>query len=155
MTDHKKLFEDVSEFLADRGYLVVVEQVRDELATGRLSEERIQTLREVDGRTVSMLDDATFKRSQPAEFVRRQDYSDAEALVLLLEAAKRAIVDGAAMAAHINSDLEDFGLTGLSFESDRVDRQRYVVPLDSVDSLIAARTRALEIDELINSVRES
>ncbi|WP_153134160.1 hypothetical protein [Paraburkholderia agricolaris] len=155
MTDYKKLFEDVSEFLTARGYLVVVEQVRDELATGRLSEEKIQTLKEVDGRTISMLDDATFKRSPPAEFVRRQDYSDTEALVLLVEAARRAIVDGSAMAAHIKSDLEDFGLQGLTFESDRVDRQGYVVPLDSLDSLIVARERALAIDELIRSIRES
>jgi hypothetical protein len=63
-----------------------------------------------------------FKKGQAAEFVRRRDYSDAEALVLLLEAAKRAIVDTAVMVYDINTLLAELDIHGGELRAEDSDR---------------------------------
>lgn len=113
MDDHKEIFDAVAAFVQEKGYGVIVNQVREELATGRLTEEKIGTLKESRVRPTSLLEANDFKRGQAAEFVRRRDYSNAEALVLLLEAAKRAIVDTAVMVADINALLAEFDIDGV------------------------------------------
>lgn len=45
--DYAELFEQIGSYLAERGYAWVVEQVREELAAGQLTQERISTLAEV------------------------------------------------------------------------------------------------------------
>ena len=153
MSDYKKLFQEVSEFLTAKGYGVLVEQVRDELATGRLSEEKIQTLKEVKGRSIGLLSETEFKRSQSADFVRRDDYSDAESVVLLLEASKRAIIDGAAMASQIKGALENLQIHGLAFASEENDEDSYELPMENVPDLADANRRVSEIETLIRQIR--
>jgi hypothetical protein len=41
MDDYKRIFDAIAAFLQEKGYGVVVDQVRKELATGRLTEEKI------------------------------------------------------------------------------------------------------------------
>lgn len=153
MSDYKKLFQDVSEFLTANGYGMLVEQVRDERATGRLSEERIQTLKEVEGRSIGLLGETEFKRSQSAEFVRREDYSDAESVVLLLEAARRAIVDGAAMALQIKGALGDLQIYGLTFASEEGDEDGHELPMENLPDLANVNMRVSEIEALIRQIR--
>ncbi|MBU2787633.1 hypothetical protein MQE22_12605 [Acidithiobacillus sp. YTS05] len=153
MSDYKKLFQEVSEFLTEKGYGILVEQVRDELATGRLSEEKIQTLKEVEGRSIGLLSETEFKRSQSADFVRRQDYSDAESVVLLLEASKRAIIDGTAMASQIKGALENLQIQGLTFASEEDEKDSYELPMDNIPNLAEANRRVSEIEELIRQIR--
>jgi len=80
-------------------YAFVVQQVRDELNTGRLTEEKIGTLAEVSPAQPYLVPEASFRRGVAAEFVRRVEYSPAEGLALLLEAARRAVIETTVMAA--------------------------------------------------------
>lgn len=155
MSDYKKLFEEVADFLNKQSYPTVVDQVRVELATGRLSEEKIQTLKEVDdGKTLLL--GPEFRKSQAAEFTRRQEYSDADALVLLLEASKRAVVDGAAMAAQIHSALEFFGIKNVIFESESPDIARHeLLPVENAPSFEQIKERVSGFDALITQIRSS
>lgn len=153
MNDYSKLFHEVSELLTTKGYGILVEQVGDELATGRLSEEKIQTLKEVEGRSIGLLRGTEFKRSQSADFVRRQDYSDAESVVLLLEASKRAIVDGTAMVSQIKDALKDLQIQGLKFASEEIEDDVYELPMENIPDLTDARRRVSDIEELINQIR--
>lgn len=155
MKDYKELFHEVSEFLTTKGYGILVEQVRDELATGRLSEEKIQTLKEVEGRSINFLSETEFKKSQSADFVRRQDYSDAESVVLLLEASKRAIIDGTAMASQIKDALNNLQIHGLVFASEEIDKASHELPMENIPDLADARKRVSEIENLINQIRTS
>ena len=153
MSDNKKLFQEVSEFLTSNGYGILVEQVRDELATGRLSEEKIQTLKEVERLSIGLLREPEFKRSQSADFVRRDDYSDAESVVLLLEASKRAIIDGTAMASQIKSALENLQIHGLAFASEENDEVSYKLPMENIPDLAEVNSRVSEIEEIILQIR--
>lgn len=152
MSDKKTLFEEVSSYLINNDYKVIVDQVQAELASGVLSERKIPTLTEVD--SPSLLDDAEFKRSTAAEFIGRQDYSETDALVLLLQASKRAIVDSVAMAAEVKSVLGEFQLAGLVFESE-YGEQKYQISMDRVTDVAAAKERARSFDEVIEKIRKS
>jgi hypothetical protein len=147
MDDYKKLFDDVAGLLHEKGYGLVVDQVNEELSTGRLTEEKIKTLKEVESHSSSPWNSNEFRKGQAADFIRRQDYSDAEALVLLLEAAKRAIVDSTVMVADIHSVLADFDIQGVVLEPERTDLGQSIDLREDVD-----RKQAEEHANLINQI---
>jgi hypothetical protein len=72
--DYRELFTQVEKFLSERDYAWVGEQVREELATGKLTEERLSTLTEVKTAQVRLVEDGDFRKGQQAEFVRRADF---------------------------------------------------------------------------------
>jgi len=148
--DYRLLFEEVGKFLTERGYQWVVHQVRAELANGRLSEERIKTLSEVK-RGPEMLT-ADFAPGTAAEFVRRDEYTDAEAVVLLLEATRRAICETTVMVSAIRDTLLGCGITQVVFEPERGDELTVSVPLDAPLDSGRARSDADALDALINSI---
>jgi hypothetical protein len=152
LTEKKKLFEEVSSYLIKNHYKIIVDQVEAELASGVLSERKIPTLTEVD--SPSLLDDTEFKRSAAAEFIGRQDYSETDALVLLLQASRRAIVDSVAMAAEVKSALDAYQLNGLVFGSE-YGEQKYEVAIDRVADVATTKERARGFDEVIEKVRRS
>lgn len=147
MEDYKSLFSEVASLLNENGYGLVVEQVKEELSTGRLSGEKIKTLKEVQARTTTLWETRDFKASQPADFVRREDYSDEEALILLLEAAKRAVVDPAAMVAEIQTVFASFGINEIVLEPEGADKGQ-AVDLSNGADLEQARKHAEQIDSL-------
>jgi hypothetical protein len=153
--DYNELFEQIESYLAERGYAWVAEQVREELSVGQLKEERISTLAEVKTEQVRLVFDGNFQKGQPAEFVKRAEYTDAESVVLLLEAARRAICDPTLMVAELRKWLASDGIVALSFEAERGDEKSFTVSLDDeVDSVLAGGC-ALELDELIETIRAS
>lgn len=119
MQDYRILFEELAKFLSSSGFALVTEQVREELATGRLVEERLSTLAEVSrGPDRVNLFDADYQKGVSADFVRRAEYSDREAVILLIEAARRATCESAMMADEIRIQLKGEGLSGISFVAD-------------------------------------
>lgn len=155
MEDKRKLFDDVADYLIQNNYGFVVDQVRNELATGVLIKEKIPTLTEVESENGSLLESVEFKKTGSAEFVKRQDYSDVDALVLLLQAARRAILDGAAMVAEIKSTLRDFNIVALNFESEYDLDNRSEVIMDRAPEANAARNKARDFNDLIEKARVS
>lgn len=89
--DYGRLFQQVAQYLRENDYAVVVDQVQEELANGHLNGERIQA-------------------TKPGDFIRGAEYSDKQALVLLIEAAQRAIVDPSLMVADIAGELSRHGV---------------------------------------------
>lgn len=152
MEDYKILFDEVASLLNENGYALEVEQVREELSTGRLSGEKIKTLKEVETRTAPLWEASNFKTSQPADFVRREDYSDEDAVILLLEAAKRAVVDPAAMVAEIHTVFASFGVNQIVLEPEGAYKGQ-VVDLSKGADLGKARERANQIYSLTRNLR--
>jgi hypothetical protein len=151
-----KLFDEIGEYLRDAGYSFVVEEVREELATGRLTEERISTLAEVFPRTQQTpLFDADFQKGVPADFVRRAEYSEDEAVALLLEAAKRAVCEGAMIAEDVRAELSKQGISAITFVAERDDGPSFSLRFDQLHSPAVVREAAVKLDELAQQIRSS
>lgn len=152
--DYQELFTGVEAFLSERGYNWVCQQVREELTTGKLTKESISTLAEVNYQQTSFIERADFKRGQPAEFVRRAEYSDKEALVLLLEAARRAIFESIIMESEVAAYLAKDEISALRFEPEEDSEAALVLKTDSTEiSSISGLMH--ELDGMISQVRRS
>lgn len=153
--DYSELFEQTESLLVERGYAWVAEQVREELSVGQLTEERISTLAEVKTAQVRLDLEGNFQKGQPAEFVKRAEYTDKESVVLLLEAARRAICDPTFMVAEIRRSLGSEGITSLSFEPEHGGEQSFTLFFDvEIDTALAGEC-ASKLDELIKAIRVS
>ena len=151
--DYRELFAQVESFLAERNYAWIVQQVREELATGKLKEERLSTLAETKTGQLSLVDEGSFKKGQPGEFVRRAEYTDKEAVVLLLEAARRAICEVTITAGELTGFLAQNDLTAVVFESDRGEgARRFNVSADAAVQPSIASECAVKIDELVRQI---
>jgi hypothetical protein len=149
--DPTEVFSEVAQFLSRNGYEVIVQQVKEELDNGRLREERLKTLTEVKGPAAYSLDGHYRSGTTTAEFVRREDYTDNEALILLLEAARRGIVETRAMAADVYESVRSQGLIGVAFAGERPEEPSFSIdpPSESVQSL---NSLAAELERLIAQV---
>lgn len=152
--DYRELFIQVEKFLSERDYAWIGEQVREELATGKLTEERLSTLTEVKTAQVRLVEDGDFQKGQQAAFVRRAEYTDKEAVVLLLEAARRAICEATVMAEDLRKHLISDGLAAVKFEPERDgDSPSYVLTASAPFGSSSAAECALQLDALIRQVR--
>lgn len=141
-------------FLKAHGYEWLLEQVDGELKAGRITEERINTLSEVRGAQYRIDLESEFKRGIPAEFVKRSEYSPAEAVVLLLEAARRAILDPGAMVDEMAKTLSSDGISEIQFQSDDNQGAPIEMSLKQQSPHLEALARASKFDEIIRDVRE-
>lgn len=151
--DYRELFTQVERFLSERGYVWVGEQVKEELATGKLTEERLSTLTEVKTAQVRLVESGDFRKGQQAEFVRRAEYTDQEALVLLLEAARRAICEATVMTEDLRKHLLSDDLAAVRFESERDgDSQSFALLANAPSDSSSAADCMLNLDALIRRV---
>ncbi|MDM0112768.1 hypothetical protein QTI66_11465 [Variovorax sp. J22R133] len=152
--NNKEIFESLSEFLIEHGYRIIVDQVREELATGRISEEKISTLAEVRDSPQRALE-IEFKKSSTAEFTRRTEYSEADSIVLLLEASRRAISEVTVMVAELRDTLFQDNIKGLSFRPERAGEVETTVAIDESINIEMARGQGAAIDRFIQDIRKS
>lgn len=152
--DPTEVFREVAQFLSHNGYEIIVQQVKEELDNGRLREERLKTLTEVKGPTAYSLDGNFRSGTTTAEFVRREDYTHTEALVLLLEAARRGIVETRSMAADVHEWVLSEGLVGVAFAGERPEEPAFSIepPSASVQTLNAF---AVELEAVITQIGRS
>jgi hypothetical protein len=68
--DYLELFTQVEKFLLEREFSWVGRQVREELATGKLTEERLSTLTEVKTPQGRLIEDGNFKKGLHAPITR-------------------------------------------------------------------------------------
>lgn len=102
--DYREVFQGLARYLRENGYGFVVDQVQEELANGHLYGERIRTAAGLELEQSSIFSEA--RKSKPGDFVRRQEYSDREALILLIQATQRAIVDPSLMVRDVAVELD-------------------------------------------------
>jgi hypothetical protein len=111
-------------------------------------------LTEVKTAQVRLVEDGDFRKGQQAEFVRRAEYTDKEAVVLLLEAARRAICEATVMAADLRKHLLNDDLAAVKFEPERDgDSQPFVLSANAPFDSSSAADCALKLDALIRQVR--
>lgn len=150
----REIFDGVAKFLGEHGQVEVVRQVRDELANGRLSERMISTVVEVAELAQAAATERAYKASSRAEFVSREEYSDADAIVLLIQATRRTTCEATAMLSEVQKMLASSGIGTVVFEPENATDERYEPP--KVDDAMVAEAMNLveEFAKLIESVEE-
>jgi hypothetical protein len=154
MGTHAELFDQLARYLSGHGYSFVVDQVREELSTGRLTEEKLSTLAEVAAPVAARqsLFEADFQKGVPAEFVRRAEYTEQESVALLLEAARRAICEGEMMAREIQQQFAKEGISGITFASERDEEASFSLRFDAPSDSQQPRKTAAKLDEFARQV---
>ncbi len=152
--DVKKNYALIDKYLREKGLSWVCDQVKEEIETGKLVEERISTLQERGHlKSKSFYYQPEFKKSQPADFTRRHDYSDAEKLTLLLEAIKRAVFDVTVMEAEISHFFFN-KVQSIKFEDERDEQPGRVLAPDTRTLLQEAKEAAAVIDRLTHEISD-
>ena len=109
-------FQQLEAYLREKGYEWVITQVGEEISAGKIVEEHISTLAE--SRSANLGSQTDYRKGAVAEFVRRAEYTEADKLVLLLEASRRAVLDANAMAVEIERSFADSGVVKISFHDE-------------------------------------
>ncbi|MBN3068539.1 hypothetical protein H5A34_10525 [Pectobacterium brasiliense] len=157
--DYQEIFNETMTFLSESGYSFIEKQIHEELRTGKLLEERIKTLKEssmTEFSTSYLFNETTYRRGQPADFIRRQDYSDEEALILLLEASKRAVIDSAVMVADIHNNLKEFNFSEVILIPEPegfISSEEDIILTDKINA-DEAKERAIKINDIIKKIRD-
>jgi len=101
-------YEAIEVYLKKEGLSWIFEQVKEQIEIGKFAEQKISTLREDYRRGTDLFGKGSFQRSQPAEFVKRNEYSEKEKLILLIEALGRAIIEPLLMEEKVVEFFKDY-----------------------------------------------
>lgn len=102
-------FNQIKNLLSERKLNWLIEQVQEQIETGKLVVEKQTTLKEIyqDRSMEPIFEAIEYRSGPPADYTVREDYTPKEKVELILKALQRATVDPVFMERDLNQLLED------------------------------------------------
>jgi|GEM_PF-3966992 len=150
--NYKEEYNKIESYIGSLGFGWVCAQVREEIETGKLNEEKIPTLNEYSrsNQQQGFFYPADFRKGQAADFVKRSEYSDKQKLALLVEAIKRAIPELILMEAQVAAYFDNIEV--ISFTSDKDDKEKLEIIKREGKAIDDTRKAVEALDSLINGL---